>query len=114
MANKLLTKSAKKTYKILIPESVEEALKRQVDYILKEQYSSLIASNWLDGIVKAIDSLTEFPKRCAVAPENFSVKKNPKIVIRHLIYKKTFRIIFTISGDEVRILSAKHSARFAD
>jgi plasmid stabilization system protein ParE len=68
---------------------------------------------WLDGLIKAVESLAEFPKRCAIAPENSLAKKDKKTIIRHFIYKKTFRIIFTAAKGEVRILSIKHSARFS-
>lgn len=101
-----------KHHKVLIPASVEAALKIQYNYILKEQFSPINANQWLDGIIKAIKSLEKFPSRCAIAPENYYVKKDAKIIIRHFIYKKTFRIIFTIVKNEVRILNVKHSARF--
>lgn len=100
-----------KHYKVLVPESVKVTLRRQVDYIVTEQHAPSIASEWVDGIVKAIESLAEFPDRCSTAPENFYIKKDPKAVIRHFIYKRTFRIIFMVVKNEVRILSVKHSAR---
>ena len=102
----------KKLYKVFIPESVKTDLEHQVDYIANEQNSPSIALDWLDGLIEAINSLAEFPNRCAVAPENYLVKKDSKIVFRHLIYKRTFRIIFYVTKSEVRILSVKHSAQF--
>ena len=104
---------AAKHYKILIPNSVKVALQQQASYITIEQGEPLIASKWLDGIIKAIQSLSNFPNRCPIAPENSYISKSRTTVIRHLIYKKSFRIIFTIVKNEVRILSAKHSARFS-
>ncbi len=100
-----------KRYQLLIPQTVKIALRQQADYIITEQHSPLNASKWLDGIIKAIESLAEFPDRCPIAPENFYIKKNSQMVIRHLIYKKTFRIVFTVVKNEIRILSARHSAR---
>ena len=98
-----------KTHKLLIPISVEKSLKKQVNYIKKEQ-GKHIADDWLSGLIIAIESLTSFPERFQIAPEHYLLK-NSKIIIRHLIYKKSFRIIFTTSEDEVRVLSIKHSAR---
>ncbi len=101
----------KKHYKILIPRSVEISLEQQIDYITHEQHSPTIALEWLEGLVGAIESLAEFPDRCAIAPENFHIRSGSKFVIRHLIYKKTFRVIFVVIKNEVRILSVKHAAR---
>jgi plasmid stabilization system protein ParE len=100
-----------KHYRVLIPKSVEIILQKQADYIVKEQRAPSIATQWLDGIFEAIESLSQFPDRCSIAPENFYVKKDSNIVIRHLIYKKSFRVIFTVVKNEVRILSAKHATR---
>ncbi len=100
-----------KHYEVLIPKSVEIILQKQADYIMNEQHAPSIAAQWLEGIFEAIESLSRFPARCPIAPENLYVQKDSNIIIRHLIYKKSFRVIFTIVKNEVRILSAKHSAR---
>lgn len=102
-----------KHYKVLIPESVRIALRHQVDYIINEQRAPLIASEWLDGLIESIESLSEFPDRCPIAPENLYIKKDAEFLIRHFIYKRTFRIIFVVVKDEVRILNIKHSARLS-
>lgn len=97
-----------KHHKVLIPNSVKIELREQSEYIALEQGNYCNAERWLDGITKAILSLEIFPERCAIAPEN-SYFTNAEI--RHLIYKKSFRIIFTIQKNEVMILSVRHSAR---
>ncbi len=97
-----------KHHKVFIPDSVKVSLQKQMDYISIEQQEPLIAAKWLDGIVKAIQSLSKFPDRCPIAPENSCIDK---FVIRHLIYKKSFRVIFTVVKNEVRILSVRHGAR---
>jgi toxin ParE1/3/4 len=100
-----------KHYKILIPDSVKISLNQQVNYIAVEQAQPITALKWLDGIIGAIQSLSTFPERCSVAHEDFYFKKSYETTIRHFIYKKSFRIIFTIKKNEVRILSVKHGAR---
>ncbi len=102
-----------KHYEVLIPRSVEVILQKHADYIMNEQQAPSIAAQWLAGIFEAIESLSQFPDRCPIAPENFYVQKDPNILIRHLIYKKSFRVIFTVVKNEVRILSAKHATQFA-
>ena len=100
-----------KHYKILISNSVKIALLKQLDYIFLNSGSFIVAERWLGGIMKSIQSLSNFPKRCPIAPESYKINKNHSKIIRHFIYKKSFRIIFTIVQNEVRILSIKHGAR---
>lgn len=102
----------KKHYKILIPRSVKLDLERQADYIISQRQESSIALKWLDGIIDAVNSLSEFPERFAIAPENsVYAARGAKTVIRNLIYKKSFRVVFAVVGNEVRVLSVRHSAR---
>jgi plasmid stabilization system protein ParE len=101
-----------KHHKLLIPDSVKLELQKQLDYIAFEQKEPELALRWLDGISEAINSLAEFPTRCPLAYENkFYAAKGLKTELRHYIYKRSFRVIFTIVGKEVRILAVKHSAR---
>ncbi len=100
-----------KHHKILIPNSVKNALQKQVEYIAFDQKNPAEALKWLDGIIDAIQSLEKFPERCAIALENYYIKSGQEILVRHLIYKKSFRVIFTIVKNEVRILSVRHSRR---
>jgi len=100
-----------KSYKIIISDEVEVGLQKQVKYITLEQHNPLMAEMWLDGIKRAILSLSILPERCPVAPEDLTNNKKSKTIIRHLIYKKSFRVIFTIVKNEVKILSVKHSAQ---
>jgi plasmid stabilization system protein ParE len=58
------------------------------------------ASRWYEGLLKAIESLSEMPKRCSLARENeyFSPE------IRQLIYgrgRNSYRILFTVVEDEM-------------
>jgi plasmid stabilization system protein ParE len=97
-----------KHHKIITPDWIEAELSQQFEYIAIEQKDPVLAQEWLEGIEKAIASLAEFPGRCSIAPEN---SDNSKTTIRHLIYKKSFRIIFTIVKNEVKILNVRHSSQ---
>ncbi len=58
--------------------------------------------------MEAVESLTERPNRCALAPE-FRAKR-----IRHLLYGKgrnVYRILFRVNGEAVEILTVRHGAR---
>lgn len=72
------------------------------------------ASSWYEGLLKAISSLSEMPRRCSLARENeyFTLE------IRQLLYGKgrnQYRILFTILEDDevslVRILHIRHTSQ---
>ena len=102
---------SKKTYKVSTSRVARLKLKKQFDYIAFDQQEPILAIKWLDGIESSILSLSQFPERCALAPENQGNNANSKPILRHFIYKKSFRIIFTIVKNEVIILTVKHSAK---
>lgn len=69
------------------------------------------AQVWYQGLIKAIVSLQEMPRRCPIARENKFFSQE----IRQLLYgrsKQAYRILFTILDDQpiptVRILYIRH------
>ena len=69
------------------------------------------AQVWYQGLIRAIASLQEMPRRCTVARENNFFSQE----IRQLLYghgKQAYRIVFTILDDAmiptVRILYIRH------
>jgi plasmid stabilization system protein ParE len=68
------------------------------------------AVNWLNRFEIELQSLSKFPERCALAPENALVPQE----IRQLIYGRrqgTFRALFTIVDNEVRILHIRRATQ---
>jgi plasmid stabilization system protein ParE len=72
------------------------------------------SKEWYDGLLTAIASLKQMPKRCAVAREDEFLS----LEVRQLLYGKgrsTYRIVFTILDGPgvatVRILSIRHSSQ---
>lgn len=72
------------------------------------------ARQWYEGLLKAIESLSEMPKRCPLAREDRYFSQE----IRQLLYGKgrnSYRILFTILEDSevatVRILHIRHAAQ---
>jgi plasmid stabilization system protein ParE len=83
---------------------------------MNEQYSEEQATRWFNGLVDAVNSLSEFPQRCPLAPESDEVG----IGLRQLLYGKRsaiYRILFAIVqgaalGDEiVRVYRIWHGSR---
>ena len=68
------------------------------------------AKTWRAGMYEAIRSLSAFPTRCPLAPEDSYFPAE----IRQLLYGKrrgVYRILFTIDGDTVSVLHVRHSAQ---
>ncbi|MBD2215222.1 type II toxin-antitoxin system RelE/ParE family toxin [Nostoc linckia FACHB-104] len=72
------------------------------------------AQTWYQGLIDAIVSLQEMPRRCSIAREDAFFSQE----IRQLLYgqgKQTYRILFTVLEDQtvptVRILHIRHTAQ---
>lgn len=70
------------------------------------------ADRWFNGIYDTIGSLEFFPERCPLAPES----KSLNVEIREIFHGRRhhkYRILFTVSKDEVHVLHVRHGARLA-
>jgi plasmid stabilization system protein ParE len=79
---------------------------------LSQISSSVKASQWYSGLLQAIASLSQMPKRCPLARENEHFSQE----LRQLLYgqgRNSYRVIFTIlEGKDistVRILHIRHT-----
>jgi plasmid stabilization system protein ParE len=100
-------------YRIEI-SSVAEAEADNACLQLSQMTSPERARRWYSGLLQAIESLSQMPKRCSLARENERFSQE----IRQLIYGKgrnSYRVLFTIlEGQEVstvRILHIRHCAQ---
>ncbi len=64
------------------------------------------ALRWVEGLESAIDSLREFPSRCALAPEAGFFERE----VRQLLYH-SHRVLFAIDADEVLVFHIRHGSR---
>jgi plasmid stabilization system protein ParE len=74
------------------------------------------AQAWYQGLIKAISSLQEMPRRCSLAPENALFSQE----VRQLLYGRgqhTYRILFTVLDNQaiptVRILHIRNASQSA-
>ena len=81
---------------------------------LSQVASPARASQWYSGLLQAIESLSQMPKRCPIARENEYFSQE----IRQLIYGKgrtSYRVLFTVLEAQevstVRILHVRHAAQ---
>ena len=95
-------------YRVVIQPPAREDI--EAAYVGRAEQSPAAAARWYNGLVEAVGSLADMPRRCVLAPENdaFAVE------IRQLFYGRRagrYRILFTIHGREVHILHVRHGAR---
>ena len=85
-------------------QDIEEA------YLWLAEREPNAADRWFNGIYDAIGSLEMFPERCPLAPEsNFLDTKIREIF--HGRRQHKYRILFTVSGNDVHVLHVRHGAR---
>ena len=85
-----------KKYSVIVEERAYNDLRDIFIYIAKD--SRLIANQIYDDLLEQMHSLEEFPQRHPV----IIIVHNHEI--RHLVFKKGFRILYTIRGNKVHIL----------
>ena len=81
---------------------------------LSQVTSPTKASQWYSGLLQAIESLSQMPKRCSLARENKYFSQE----IRQLLYgrgRNSYRVLFTIlegqDASTVRILHIRHASQ---
>ena len=92
-------------YTVEMTPNAEKELHNAFGYIHERAPGNAV--RWLREIYKAIDSLEEFPNRCAIAPESQYLRDT----LRHYIFK-SHRIIFFVdeAASVVRILYIRHGS----
>jgi plasmid stabilization system protein ParE len=75
-----------------------------------EKLTQTTTLEWFDGLVDAIESLAEFPQRCAFAPDRGFRHRE----IRQLLYGErhsVYRILYRVEDENVQILTIRHARR---
>jgi plasmid stabilization system protein ParE len=103
------------TYRIEIAEAAEVEI--DAAYLWISRHSPEQAGQWHSGLLEAIESLSEWPRRCPVAREQHLFDGE----VRQLLYGRgqgTYRILFAVidaSEPEqlpvVRVLHVRHGAQ---
>ncbi len=90
------------TCQVVVLRRAERELDAAADWIA--EYSPEAAARWFSSFVDVLLSLENNPQRCGFAPKNDASSYE----LRQLIYRprqgRTFRAIFTIKGNQVRVL----------
>lgn len=77
-------------------------------YIRISNDSPMTAKRWYSKLLKEIQSLSHFPRRFGLAPEDF------KEEVRQMLHGNrghVYRVLYTIRDEVVNILHVRHGAR---
>lgn len=88
----------------ILPAALEEA-KDFYNYIANDSPEN--ATLWLEGLFGAVESLSSLPERCPIAPESTIIG----VKLHVFLYRKYYRILYSIEKDIVRIYHIQHSSR---
>ena len=75
-----------------------------------DKLATITTLEWFDGLIDAIESLAEFPQRCAFAPDPVFRQRR----IRQLLYgegRGVYRILYQVKAESVEILTIRHARR---
>jgi plasmid stabilization system protein ParE len=70
----------------------------------------ITATRWLHRFRETLETLSQNPERCSLAPEHRKLKRQ----LRQLLFGKkpnVFRVIFLVEGETVRILRILRASR---
>lgn len=87
-----------KKYKVNITKPALEDIEQLFSYIQKDAPHA--SKNWLTDLQRDISTLEDMPLRNPKTPEN----KEFPFDIHHIIFRKKFRILYTIKANQVFIL----------
>lgn len=96
------------TYRVVVTAAAKQNLRSA--YHWAAQRAPLTAAAWLERFEIHLESLASFPERGQLAPENNLVDEE----IRQSIFGRrqgAYRALYTIVGDEVRVLHVRRAAR---
>lgn len=98
------------THRLIVTASARDDITRNAAW-WAEHHSIEQALRWYDTIYEQLESLLTFPESYAFSSENdaFSYELREKLV--GLGRHKTYRAIFTIAGEEVRVLAVRRASQ---
>ena len=97
------------TFRVELSAQAQSDAEAILDWLLSE-HAGETGLRWFLAMEDAIASLSTFPKRCPLAPENAQFP----FEVRQLLYghkPHLYRILFTIEGESVKILHIRHGRR---
>ena len=95
-------------YRVIMTPKAFAAFEAYVDYIAVDQQAPLNAARWLEKAWSMVQTLKDFPRRCAYAPENDS----SSYTIRALRVDNCLFLYRVIEEEKtVRIMGFRHGSQ---
>lgn len=96
------------SYRVVVQPAAETEIEQAYERIAAE--APMNAARWYNGLMDAIASLSSYPNRCGLAPEDPAFD----LEIRQLLYGRKgrrYRTLLTVVGDTVHVLHFRHWAQ---
>jgi plasmid stabilization system protein ParE len=96
-------------YTVIIQPTAALDIRRQVTWLTRHASPSA-AARWQSRIIAAVHSLASDPERCPLADEaaDLGIELRERLSGRR---RNVHRILFTIDGDTVNVLTVRHAAQ---
>jgi plasmid stabilization system protein ParE len=98
------------TYHVLVQPRAERDIQIAARWILGQSGSPVTAMRWARTLRAKIATLKTNPKRCPIDPDSDVYGKEVRLLI-HGKRRGVHRVLFTIRGDTLHILTVRHSAQ---
>ena len=99
-----------KRYQVIILPSAESSISAAYEWIAEHDADAAI--RWYNQLMDLILSLDTFPGRAPLAPESKSLNREIREIFHGRRHYK-YRILFTVTENEVHVLHVRHGARLA-
>ena len=98
------------TFRVVIQPRAERDIWSAAQWIKDQSGSPAKALRWARSVRAKIDTLKAYPKRCPVDPDSDAYGEEVRVLL-HGKRHGTYRILFTIRGATVHVLTVRHVAR---
>src|SRR5215218_1789295 len=98
------------SYRITYSNRAEGDIRQTMEW-WRDNRSRVQAARWIEEIFPAIEMLSDDPERFPLAPETDLHPGGLRQFLFGVGRSITHRVIFTIDGDEVKIVTVRHVAR---
>ena len=99
-----------KHYQVIILPAAERDIGEAYEWLAEQDNEAAI--RWYNRLLEVIFSLDTFPERCPLAPESEFLNSEIREIF-HGRRQYKYRILFTVSENEVHVLHVRHGARLA-
>jgi plasmid stabilization system protein ParE len=98
------------TFRVVLQPRAERDIREAARFLLGESRSPAKTLRWVRRLRAKIETLRANPGRCPVDPDSEAYGRE----VRVLLFGKrpgVYRVLFTVEGDAVQVLTVRHAAR---